>query len=179
MGALLVGVYETGTSSLLAESAPDSAKKLLKLLSAELNKTAVKDCPFVNLPATGRGLDPGLTAAEMKRCVWVKPIIISEVKFTEWTRDDRLRHPVFIGLREDKNPKELGSGRRVRGGDEQLILRKMLLHRRATADPSVPFELRAGGVVLALRDDYIESVAVDLSIHGREHVADDIGVHQL
>jgi ATP-dependent DNA ligase len=149
MGALLVGVYETGTSSLLAESAPDSAKKLLKLLSAELNKTAVKDCPFVNLPATGRGLDPGLTAAEMKRCVWVKPIIISEVKFTEWTRDDRLRHPVFIGLREDKNPTELGSGRRVRGGDEQLILRKMLLHRRATADPSVPFELRAGGVVLA------------------------------
>jgi bifunctional non-homologous end joining protein LigD len=107
MGALLVGVYETGTSSLLAESAPDSAKKLLKLLSAELNKTAVKDCPFVNLPATGRGLDPGLTAAEMKRCVWVKPIIISEVKFTEWTRDDRLRHPVFIGLREDKNPTDV------------------------------------------------------------------------
>jgi bifunctional non-homologous end joining protein LigD len=77
--------------------------KLLKLLSAELNKIAVKDCPFDNLPATGRGLDPGLTAAEMKRCVWVKPLVICEVKFTEWTRDDRLRHPVFIGLREDKS----------------------------------------------------------------------------
>jgi hypothetical protein len=56
-----------------------------------------------NLPATGRGLDPGLTAAEMKRCVWVKPIVVCEVKFTEWTRDDRLRHPVFLGIRNDKS----------------------------------------------------------------------------
>jgi ATP-dependent DNA ligase len=104
MGALRVGVYENGKLKFAGRVGTGFSEKLLKLLSAELNKTAVKDCPFVNLPATGRGLDPGLTAAEMKRCVWVKPIIISEVKFTEWTRDDRLRHPVFIGLREDKNP---------------------------------------------------------------------------
>jgi hypothetical protein len=64
---------------------------------------AVKDCPFDNLPATGRGLDPGLTAAEMKRCVWVKPTVVCEVKFTEWTRDDRLRHPVFLGLRDEES----------------------------------------------------------------------------
>ena len=72
------------------------------------------------------GLDPGLTAAEMKRCVWVKPIVICEVKFTEWTRDDRLRHPVFIGLREDKNPtnvvreKASFSGQKTGGGSVQL-----------------------------------------------------------
>src|ERR1700736_2348242 len=54
------------------------------------------------LPATGRGLDQGLTATEMKRCVWVKPVLVCEVKYTEWTRDDRLRHPVFLGLRDDK-----------------------------------------------------------------------------
>ena len=59
------------------------------------------------LPATGRGLDPGLTAAEMKRCVWVKPVVVSEVKFTEWTRDDRLRHPVFLGLRDDKKASQV------------------------------------------------------------------------
>jgi bifunctional non-homologous end joining protein LigD len=77
------------------------------LLSVELNKIAVKDCPFYNLPTIGRGLDPGLTAAEMKRCVWVKPIVVCEVKFTEWTRDDRLRHPVFLGLRDDKKASEV------------------------------------------------------------------------
>jgi bifunctional non-homologous end joining protein LigD len=105
-GALLVGVYDNGKLKFAGRVGTGFSEKLLKLLSAELNKIAVKDCPFDNLPATGRGLDPGLTAAEMKRCVWVKPIIICEVKFTEWTRDDRLRQPVFLGLRKDKNVNE-------------------------------------------------------------------------
>jgi bifunctional non-homologous end joining protein LigD len=83
------------------------SEKLLKALSVELNKIAVKACPFYNLPATGRGLDQGLTAAEMKRCIWVKPMLVCQVKFTEWTRDDRLRQPVFLGIREDKHANEV------------------------------------------------------------------------
>ena len=83
------------------------SEKLLKALSLELNKIAVKSCPFFNLPTTGRGLDPGLSVAEMKRCIWVKPLMVCEVKFTEWTRDDRLRQPVFLGLREDKSVSEV------------------------------------------------------------------------
>jgi ATP-dependent DNA ligase len=47
--------------------------------------------------------DQGLTVAEMKRCRWVKPVIVCQVKFTEWTRDDRLRQPVFLGIRTDKS----------------------------------------------------------------------------
>jgi ATP-dependent DNA ligase len=63
--------------------------------------------PFDNLPATGRGLDPGLSVVEMRRSVWVKPTVVCEVKFTEWTRDNRLRHPVFLGLRDDKKASEV------------------------------------------------------------------------
>ena len=48
-----------------------------------------------------------MTAAEMKRCHWVKPAMLCQVKFTEWTRDDRLRQPVFLGIREDKNAIEV------------------------------------------------------------------------
>jgi bifunctional non-homologous end joining protein LigD len=107
LGALLVGVYEGRKLKFAGRVGTGFSEKLLKALSVELNKIAVKDCPFYNLPATGRGLDPGLTIAEMKRCVWVKPIVVCEVKFTEWTRDDRLRHPVFIGLREDKSPTDV------------------------------------------------------------------------
>jgi len=107
LGALLVGVYDKGQLKFAGRVGTGFSEKLLKLLSAELNKIAVKDCPFDNLPAIGRGLDTGLTIAEMKRCVWVKPIVICEVKFTEWTRDDRLRHPVFIGLRDDKSPTDV------------------------------------------------------------------------
>jgi bifunctional non-homologous end joining protein LigD len=100
--ALLVGFYENKKLKFAGRVGTGFTEKLLKALSVELNKIAVNDCPFDNLPATRRGLDPGLTAAEMKRCVWAKPIDVCEVKFTEWTRDDRLRQAVFLGLRKDK-----------------------------------------------------------------------------
>jgi bifunctional non-homologous end joining protein LigD len=107
MGALLVGVYENGKLKFAGRVGTGFSEKLLQALSAELNKIAVKVCPFCNLPATGRGLDPGLTTAEMKRCVWVQPSTVCQVKFTEWTRDDRLRQPVFLGIRTDKNASEV------------------------------------------------------------------------
>jgi bifunctional non-homologous end joining protein LigD len=43
----------------------------------------------------------------MKRCRWVEPVLVAQIKFTEWTLDDQLRQPVFLGLRTDKNPKEV------------------------------------------------------------------------
>jgi bifunctional non-homologous end joining protein LigD len=107
IGALLVGVNEDGRLKFAGRVGTGFSEKLLKALSLELNKIAVKSCPFFNLPVIGRGLDPGLTVAEMKRCIWVKPSTVCEVKFTEWTRDDRLRQPVFLGLREDKNANEV------------------------------------------------------------------------
>jgi bifunctional non-homologous end joining protein LigD len=71
---------------------------------SELNKIRVEKCPFYNLPAVGRNRwDQGLTAAEMRRCHLAKPLMVCQIKFTEWTRDDRLRQPVFLGIREDKN----------------------------------------------------------------------------
>ena len=93
---------------LLAEWELVLAKKLLRDLYFELNKIRVEQCPFFNLLAVGRSRwDEGLTAAEMKRCHWVKPVMVCQIKFTEWTRDDRLRQPVFLGIREDKNANEV------------------------------------------------------------------------
>jgi ATP dependent DNA ligase C terminal region len=93
-------------SNLPAESEPGSATKLP--LFDDLQKIRVESCPFSNLPAPGRNRwDQGLTAAEMKRCHWVKPKMVCQVKFTEWTRDDRLRQPVFLGIREYKNASEV------------------------------------------------------------------------
>jgi DNA ligase D-like protein (predicted ligase) len=73
MGALLVGVYEKGKLKFAGRVGTGFSERLLKALSLELDKIAVKACPFFNLPAIGRGLDPGLTVAETRRCVWVKP----------------------------------------------------------------------------------------------------------
>jgi len=49
----------------------------------------------------------GITSAVMKRCHWVKPVLVAQVKFTEWTHDDQLRQPVFLGLRTDKEAKDV------------------------------------------------------------------------
>jgi ATP-dependent DNA ligase len=54
-----------------------------------------------------RQMGQGITLAVMKRCQWVKPALVAQVKFTEWTLDDQLRQPVFLGLRADKDPKEV------------------------------------------------------------------------
>jgi bifunctional non-homologous end joining protein LigD len=82
-------------------------EKLLRSLHSDLSKIQVESCPFFNVPTPGRSRwDQGLTPADLKRCHWVKPTMVCQVKFTEWTRDDRLRQPVFLGLREDKSATE-------------------------------------------------------------------------
>ena len=48
--------------------------------------------------------DPVETNAQV---TWVKPVLVAEVKFTEWTKDEKLRHPVFLQLRNDKSSKEI------------------------------------------------------------------------
>jgi bifunctional non-homologous end joining protein LigD len=65
-------------------------------------------CPFDNLPepkSARRG--EALTAEVLKKYRWVKPRLVAEVEFTDWTAADHLRHSRFVGLREDKDPKEV------------------------------------------------------------------------
>jgi ATP-dependent DNA ligase len=45
-----------------------------------------------------------MTAEKMKECVWVRPELVAQIEFLEWTEADHLRHSKFIGLREDKDP---------------------------------------------------------------------------
>jgi bifunctional non-homologous end joining protein LigD len=107
-GALLVGFYEGKNFKFAGRVGTGFSDKLLRSLFDDLQKIRVERCPFYDLPAPGRNRwDQGLTAAEMKRCHWVKPTMVCQVKFTEWTRDDRLRQPVFLGIREDKNANEV------------------------------------------------------------------------
>jgi bifunctional non-homologous end joining protein LigD len=107
-GALLVGFYDGKNFKFAGRVGTGFSEKLLGTLFSELNKIGTDKSPFYNLPAAGRNRwDQGLTAAEMKRCHWIRPVMVCQVKFTEWTRDDRLRQPVFLGIREDKRPEEV------------------------------------------------------------------------
>jgi len=66
-------------------------------------------CPFVDLPnSTGRSRwGEGITEDDMSRLKWVKPRLVVEGAFVEWTKDGLLRHPKFVGLREDKKAREV------------------------------------------------------------------------
>jgi len=48
-----------------------------------------------------------LTKEEINNCVWLKPKLVAQIEFTEWTPDGHLRHSKFVGLREDKDAREV------------------------------------------------------------------------
>src|SRR4051812_14937858 len=75
-------------------------------LMKRFGKLVTDKCPFSNLPEprTGRW-GTGLTAAKMKDCQWLKPELVGQFEFLEWTLENHLRHTRFVGLREDKGPK--------------------------------------------------------------------------
>ena len=65
-------------------------------------------CPFVNLPEKQKGRwGQGFTAEKMKECVWLRPEMLAQVEFLEWTGADHLRHTKFIALRDDKDPRKV------------------------------------------------------------------------
>jgi bifunctional non-homologous end joining protein LigD len=107
-GALLVGFYEGKRLKFSGRVGTGFSEKLLRSLHSDLSKIQVERCPFFNVPTAGRSRwDQGLTPADLKRCHWVKPTMVCQVKFTEWTREDRLRQPVFLGIRDDKKADEV------------------------------------------------------------------------
>ena len=64
--------------------------------------------PFANLPDTHKSRwGDELTAEKMKECVWLRPEAVAQIEFLEWTAGDRLRHSKFVGLRDDKNPRDV------------------------------------------------------------------------
>jgi len=68
----------------------------------------IDECLFVNLPEAKSGRwGQGLTKAKMAECQWLKPVLVGQLEFLEWTADNHLRHAKFIGLREDKPAKSV------------------------------------------------------------------------
>jgi bifunctional non-homologous end joining protein LigD len=67
-----------------------------------------KSCPFDNLPSSRKShFGEGVTIDEMKELCWLKPKLVAQVSFTEWTNYGLLRHATFHGLRDDKAAREV------------------------------------------------------------------------
>jgi bifunctional non-homologous end joining protein LigD len=107
-GALLVGYYERGRLLFASKVGSGYTQANLRELFNQFKPLRRATCPFANLPTRRTGkFGQGVTAAEMRLCTWLEPKLVAQVRFTEWTSDGGLRHPVFLGLRADKSPKEV------------------------------------------------------------------------
>jgi bifunctional non-homologous end joining protein LigD len=94
-GALLVGYFEDGRLSYAGKVGTGFDHATLSDLGTRLRKLERADSPFVDVHPIPRGTH------------WVEPELVGQIAFTEWTRDGRLRHPRFLGLRNDKPARDV------------------------------------------------------------------------
>jgi bifunctional non-homologous end joining protein LigD len=93
-GALVVGLYRNGKLQYVAHAGGGFNDQTLAQIYKLMQPLKSDDCPFLDKPKTNGPVQ------------WVKPRLVAQVKFSEWTHDERMRQPVFLGLRQDKNPED-------------------------------------------------------------------------
>lgn len=93
-GSLLLGYYEDGKLQYSGKVGTGFNEDSLKDMYNRLTKLEQKACPFATKPK-----EPHVH--------WIKPELVAQIKYSEWTETNSLRHPVFIALRNDKKPKDV------------------------------------------------------------------------
>ncbi len=93
LGALLVGVQTSEGLTYAGQVGTGFTDRALADLQARLAGLATDDCPLAGVPAV-----------QARGAHWVRPELVGEVTLTAWTREDRLRHPSWKGLRADMDP---------------------------------------------------------------------------
>lgn len=94
-GALLLGYYYKGSLRFGGKVGTGFNQELLNSLTGKLKKILRETSPFQ------------CQKVPSKNVSWVDPKYVAEIEFTEWTKDGKLRHPSFLGLRNDKTPKSV------------------------------------------------------------------------
>ena len=106
--ALLVGVYEKKELIFVAKVKDGFVPRIRDELFPALKPLQTAQCPFKNLPEKRASRwGESLTAEKMEQCRWLKPKLVCQVAFVEWTDAGHLRHCTFVGMRADKKPTEV------------------------------------------------------------------------
>src|SRR6267154_1387136 len=92
LGSLLLGLYQSEKLRFIGHVGSGFDAKKLRELTSRLKELAASGCPFDAVPETN------------ERPSWVSPVLVARVKFSGWTQEHALRHPVFLALREDARP---------------------------------------------------------------------------
>jgi bifunctional non-homologous end joining protein LigD len=95
--ALIFGYYEGERLIYAARTRSGFTRASRQQLFRRFDSLQIAECPFANLPeASGGRWGEGLTAAKMKECRWLSPVLVAQVEFVEWTPDNHLRHSRFV-----------------------------------------------------------------------------------
>jgi bifunctional non-homologous end joining protein LigD len=94
-GALLVGHFDGDSLRYAGKVGTGFGRSTLAELGAKLRALETDENPFVDVHPIPRGTH------------WVRPELVAQIAFTEWTRDGRLRHPRYLGLRDDKPARDV------------------------------------------------------------------------
>lgn len=106
--ALIFGYYEGRHLYYVARTRNGFTAATRALVADRMRGLEVADCPFANLPEEKSGRwGQGLTQAKMADCHWLRPTLVAQVEFLEWTADNHLRHSRFMGLRDDKKARDV------------------------------------------------------------------------
>lgn len=98
IGALVVGHYDNRDRLVFSGKVGTGfSHRVATELRRRLERIRQSQCPFAERPRGGLG----------KHAHWVKPQLVCDVAFTEWTADGKIRHPSFQGLRGDKSPRDV------------------------------------------------------------------------
>ena len=106
--ALVVGYYEGERLMYAARTRNGFTPASRAELFRKLKPLEIPECPFANLPEKKAGRwGAGLTAAKMAECRWLKPQLVGQFEFVEWTGDGHLRHSRFMALRGHEKAKDV------------------------------------------------------------------------
>ena len=106
-GSLILGYFRGKELIFAGKVGTGFSEKVLREVHRKMTELRISESPFKELPRGARRWGTAFTAAEIARCTWIEPKLVAQVRFTEWTQDGLLRHPAFLGLREDKRAKDV------------------------------------------------------------------------
>jgi bifunctional non-homologous end joining protein LigD len=110
--AILVGYYSGTRLCFAAKVRAGFTPHVRRDVFAQLQRLHVATCSFDDLPSSKTShWGGGVTAEQMREMQWVKPELVAQVRFVEWTADGHLRHAAFLGLRSEKKPREISRER--------------------------------------------------------------------
>jgi DNA ligase D-like protein (predicted ligase) len=106
--ALLVGYYDGKELRFAGKVRAGFTPHVRREVFAELPPLHTSGCPFIDLPNTKTShWGGGVTLEQMTEMQWLKPKLVAQIRFVEWTGDGHLRHAAFLGLRSDKAAREI------------------------------------------------------------------------